>query len=65
MELIKSARLTTFGLYNLRDDLGQNRDLARQQSERLEHLGDRLRALYREVSAEGPTWNVPADRKQP
>jgi arylsulfatase A len=65
MELIKGARLTTFELYNLRDDLGQNRDLARQQPERLRALSDRLRALYGEVIAEGPTWNVPPARKQP
>jgi arylsulfatase A len=63
MELIKGARLTAFELYNLRDDLSQTRDLAREQPERVRALSERLRALYREVIAEGPTWNVPAAKK--
>src|SRR5262249_23359134 len=63
MEMIKGAQLTTFELYNLHDDLSQTKDLARQQPERLRALSDRLRALYREVIAEGPAWGVPAPKK--
>jgi hypothetical protein len=61
--LIKAARLTAFELYNLRDDLSQTKDRAREQPERVRALSERLRALYREVLAEGPTWNVPAPKK--
>jgi arylsulfatase A len=56
MELIKGARLTTFELYNLRDDLHQDRDVAQQEAERLRAMSQRLRTLYREVFAEGPNW---------
>jgi arylsulfatase A len=65
MALIKAAKLTTFELYNLHDDLSQNHDLARQEPERLRALSARLRAMYREVIAEGPTWKVPSPLVQP
>ncbi len=59
MEMIRAAKLTTFELYNLKDDLHQDRDLARDQPERLRAMSEQLRALYREVLAEGPAWVVP------
>ena len=63
MELIKNARLTTFELYNLRDDLKQAQDRASQEPERLRAMSERLRAMYQEVLAEGPTWKVPETKK--
>jgi arylsulfatase A len=59
MQAIKAAKLTTFELYNLKDDLSQTRDLAKQEPERVRQMSERLRTLYREVIAEGPTWVVP------
>jgi arylsulfatase A len=59
MDAIKKARLTTFELYNLRDDLSQAKDLAQKEPERLRQMTDRLSALYRDVIAEGPEWAVP------
>ncbi len=63
MEIIKSARLTRFELYNLNDDLAQEHDLAAQQPETLRELSAKLVAKYNEVQAEGPVWKV-QPRKQ-
>ncbi len=65
LEMIKGAKLSTFELYNLRDDISQTKDVAKQEPERLRAMSERLRAMYREVVAEGPTWDVPAPKKQP
>ncbi len=64
MKLIKEAKLTTFELYNLRDDVGQTKDLAKQEPQRLRTMSERLRAMYREVVNEGPTWKVPPAKKK-
>jgi arylsulfatase A len=58
MQAIKKARLTTFELYNLADDIKQSKDLAKLEPDRLRRMSDRLAALYQEVVAEGPTWKV-------
>jgi arylsulfatase A len=63
MEMIKAAKLTAFELYNLKDDLHQDRDLAREQPERLRAMSEQLRSMYREVIAEGPAWVVPETKK--
>ena len=63
MEAIKKAQPRAFELYNLRTDPGQTKDLAKQESERLQRMSARLLALYREVIDEGPTWVVPAKEK--
>ena len=65
MEMIKAAKITAFELYNLHDDVSQTKDLAVQEPERVRAMSERLRALYREILAEGPVWNVPAAKKQP
>lgn len=62
MEALKQARLTTFELYNLHDDLGQTKDLARQEPERTQRLRERMQRLFREVLAEGPNWATPAKK---
>lgn len=56
MTVIKTARLQSFELYNLRDDPGETLDLAAREPERLESLSARLRTMFREVQAECPTW---------
>lgn len=57
-EHIKSSVLTDFELYNLRTDLGQARDLAASEPERLKELSALLRRKYLEVREEGPVWPV-------
>jgi len=66
MQLIKTAKLINFELYNLRDDLGQEKDLAKTEPERLAKLKAMLVKKYREVQKEGPTWQLgPRRKKQP
>ncbi len=64
MEAIRNAKLTTFELYNLHDDLSQTKDLAKEEPQRLQRLSERLRSLYREVVAEGPNWTMPEAPKK-
>jgi arylsulfatase A len=61
MRLIKTARLTRFELYNLREDPGETRDLAASQPDRLKTLSQRLLDLYLEVQAEGVDWEFSAE----
>ena len=60
MKAIKNAQLTTFELYNLRKDPRQTADIAKQESDRVSRMAEQMQRLYREVIAEGPTWEVPA-----
>jgi len=53
---LKTAELTGFELYNLRDDVGEKRDLAAKEPERLKMITAKLEAMYREVREESPTW---------
>lgn len=55
-EALKTAELTGFELYNLRDDIGETRDLAAREPERLEVIRAKLEAMYREVREQSPTW---------
>jgi len=55
-KLLKVAELSTFELYNLRDDIGETTDLAAKEPERLAAMSKQLRKLYREVRDESPTW---------
>jgi arylsulfatase A len=56
MEVLKTAQLTDFELYNLRDDLGEQHDRAAEEPERLRALSTMLVQKYREAQAEGPSW---------
>jgi len=58
MESIKTAEPAGFELYNLREDIGETRDLAAAEPERLRAMSEQLRSLYEEVRAESPTWPV-------
>ena len=59
MEIIKAAKLNSFELYNLGADLGETRDLASQEPQRLQALSKRLTEMYSQVIAEGRSWKVP------
>ena len=56
MKSLKEAELDSFELYNLRDDIGEDDDLASKQPDRLRELSGKLRVLYREVRDESPVW---------
>jgi len=52
----KTAELATFELYNLRDDIGETRDLASTHGDKLRELRELLRGKYAEVRGESPVW---------
>jgi arylsulfatase A len=52
----KAAKLADFSLFNLREDIGETRDLARVETAKLAELQAMLERKYREVQAESPTW---------
>jgi arylsulfatase A len=52
----KEARLADFSLYNLRQDVGETRDLAGEQPQKLAELKEQLERKYAQVVAEAPTW---------
>ena len=60
-EIIKSADLTDFELYNLRDDIAESRDLASREPARLEAMAAQIRKMYAAVRAEGPVWDLPPE----
>ena len=59
MEIIKSARLTGFELYNLSADLKQASIRASEEPERLKQMSQMLVDKYTQVQSEGPVWNLP------
>lgn len=56
MQAFKTAELTNFELYNLRDDIGETTDLAQRHPDVLNDLKAQLQPLYREVRDESPIW---------
>jgi arylsulfatase A-like enzyme len=52
-------------LYNIREDIGEKRDLAASQPKKLEELRTRLHAWRKEVGAQMPTPNPKYDPRQP
>jgi len=55
-DYLKSAKMERFELYNLRNDIGQENDLASAMPEKLETLSDALRQTHHSVIADGPDW---------
>jgi arylsulfatase A len=56
--MIKSAPLHRFELYNLKDDPLQESDLFESHPERAAELAKQMKAIHREVVAEGPIWEL-------
>jgi arylsulfatase A len=52
----KAAELKGFELYNLRDDIGEQRDLKGEQAAKFNEMRMLLAAKYHEVRDESPTW---------
>jgi arylsulfatase A len=58
-EIIKSAKLVDFELYNLKNDLAEQNDLAKKEPDKLKELSALLVTKYTEVQREGRMWDVP------
>ncbi|MEI6467268.1 MAG: arylsulfatase, partial [Verrucomicrobiota bacterium] len=56
MQLIKSARLAGFELYNLEVDPAEKNDLSATQPAKLAELRTILEKIHADVRAEGPVW---------
>ncbi|MCA9247612.1 MAG: sulfatase [Planctomycetales bacterium] len=56
MKRFKTADLTTFELYNLRNDISETTDVAAEQPERLATMAATLRESYYEMRDESPVW---------
>ncbi len=56
MEMYKLAELTGFELYNLKDDLGETKDLKEVETARYAGMKETLLELYDEVREESPVW---------
>jgi hypothetical protein len=52
-------------LYNLRDDIGERKDLAAEQTERTNELRNRLHAWRESVGVQMPTKNPAYDPAKP
>ncbi|MHC4994721.1 MAG: sulfatase [Planctomycetota bacterium] len=61
MTTIKGSGLKDFELYHLKNDLGQEQDLAKLEPERLRSMSAQLVGLHRQVINDGPWWDIPAD----
>ena len=59
MEIIKSAKLVDFELYNLGEDLEQKMDQASEEPERLKLMSKMLVDKYTQIQKEGAVWDVP------
>lgn len=53
---IKTAKLTFYELYNLRQDIGEQHYIAKEKPEILSKLFKALRQKYLEVKTEGLAW---------
>jgi arylsulfatase A len=53
---LKRARLVSFELYNLREDIGEKHDLAAEQPERVRTMSATLRRLFTGVQETCPIW---------
>ena len=56
MPLIKDAKPQSYQLYNLKNDRGQEADLADSEPVWTAKLAKRLEEIWQEVQAEGPDW---------
>ena len=64
IEIIKSAQVTGFELYNLRADRDQTTDRAAEEPERLKVMSQMLVEKFTQVQSEGPVWNLPPREKR-
>lgn len=56
MRWLKETPLTRFELFNLREDIGQQENVAEQHPQKFEQMKEEMIKLHREVVDEGPMW---------
>ncbi|REJ95323.1 MAG: arylsulfatase [Planctomycetota bacterium] len=56
MQVLKTAELTDFELYNLTDDVGETTELSDRYPDKLAELKSVMREIYLEVREESPVW---------
>ena len=56
MQAIKSAEIRAFELYNLANDIGETKDLAAAESDRVRSMSAEMERIYSEVRKETPVW---------
>ena len=56
-KILADNEMTKFELYNLREDIAENHNLADIQTERLAAMKKTLAKLHAEIDAEGPNWD--------
>ena len=59
MEILKGRKLVSFELYNLKDEIGQQHNLAEKEPRRLAEMRDKLVKYYTEVQNQMPAWDLP------
>lgn len=57
-QFIKNAKLTKFEIYNLKQDISEQHNLAWQEPDRLKELKQKLVEKYAAVQKEGPVWDT-------
>ncbi len=53
---IKTATLESFELYNLKEDIGETKNLAEQEPARLKEMVEKLQVHYKQIQKENPDW---------
>ncbi|MHC4259712.1 MAG: sulfatase-like hydrolase/transferase [Planctomycetota bacterium] len=56
-KILANNEMTKFELYNLREDIAEEHDLAERQPKRLAAVKKALAKLHAEIEAEGPKWD--------
>ncbi|EDM29171.1 arylsulphatase A [Lentisphaera araneosa HTCC2155] len=59
MPIVKSSKLVSFELYNIKNDLGQEKNIAATYPEKLAELRKIMLALHHDAISEGPFWEFP------
>lgn len=59
MPMVKSSKLVSFELYNIKNDLGQEKNIAATYPEKLAELRTIMLALHHDAISEGPFWEFP------
>ncbi|HOA75181.1 MAG TPA: sulfatase [Phycisphaerae bacterium] len=60
---LKRAKLVKYELYNLREDIGENNDLAASEPQRVEAMANQLKNLLAEIQKNCPVWPAAPDRR--
>jgi arylsulfatase A-like enzyme len=58
IDWMKSSVPEKFSLYNIRTDPGQEKDLSKEEPEKLDELIPEMVELWTEIRNEGPDWRI-------